>query len=334
MKYLKTYLWICAVILSYFPGSSWAEPLQPLRIVRYEELNKWQHLPVFDNSKFSPPYLNFGVIKNGQQVFFGYGCWVYDLATKQLECQLPKNLAQAMLSLDGKIIFGCLADGEPYFLDTVTGKTRKPKICPDESEDLSGLHTNYKWVGTPYPERYGFFQVGRKNIFTGATKTSSRDNTGYRNFKFSDDGRYILMFGGTTRLIDVATMRWLPFDPEFKYENPGFNMAGKGFVVYNRNVSLIATDYVFLEKGEEEGNPALVVWNRLEKKIVWRKPNLSTPIAFSPDDRYLLIKGAVWDWKKDTSVAEGIQGDVAKFSSDGRLLITRDSKAFYLYSLP
>lgn len=338
MKYLKTYLWLCAVILSYFPGSSWAEPLQPLRIIKYEELNKWQHLPVFDNPKFSPSDLNFGVIKNGQQVFFGYGCWVYDLATKQLECQLPKNLAQAMLSPDGRIIFGCLADGEPYYLDTVTGKTRKTKICPDRWVGLSGLHNNYKWIATSYPERYGSFQAGRIDIFTGALKATSRNNnSGYHNSKFSDDGRYIVAFayGGNTWLIDAAKMRWLPLGPEFKYENPGFNISRKGsVVVHNRDISLIAVDYVFVEKGDEYGSAALVIWDRAKKKILWRKPNLSTPIAFDPSSRYIMIKGAVWDWKADKLVASGILGDVGKFSNDGRTLVTRGNKAFYLYALP
>jgi hypothetical protein len=334
LKYLKIYLLLFVAALSYYHTYSLAETLQPLRIVQYEELNKWQHLPVFDKPSFPPHFLNFGVIKNGQQVFFGYGCWIYDLTTKQLDCQLPKNLAQAMLSPDGKIIYGCLSDGEPYYLDTVTGKTRKAKICPDELLGLSGLHTNYKWVGTSYPERYGSFQAGRVDIFTGFTKVSTRDKSGYHDIKFSDDGRYILMTGATTRLIDAMTMHWLPLDPEFKYEKSGFNISGKTPVVFNRDISLIAVDYVFVEKGDEYGSAALVIWDRAKKKILWRKPNLSTPIAFDPSSRYIMIKGAVWDWKADKLVASGILGDVGKFSNDGRTLVTRGNKAFYLYALP
>ena len=187
------------------------------------------------------------------------------------------------------------------------------------------------------PEKNRLYSVDRINIFTGQTKSTRRDSEyGFGAYEFSGDGRYIVMIdvGVPFRLVEINSMKWRPLDQEFGFQPKNVSFTGGFRIVRSHDVALIAADYVFSSGGEEEGKRALVIWNRIKKTFVWKRPDLSRPIAFSPDNRYLLVKGAVWEWRKDKQVAEGILGDSAKFSLDGKLLVTRDNKAFYIYALP
>ena len=336
LKVVIASLVFCTIAIL-IPATSHA--LEPVRVFHFTELdsNQSQQQQPAELNKYAISTSNFGFIKNEQKLFFGYGCLTYDITAKELKCTLPKPLAYATISQDGRFILACLPDEKPIYLDTLTSKTIVPKICLDGSERGLVSHPN----GTAWT-LYASINlknepviVQRINVFTGKHKSSAADRDyDYHYYSFSGDGRYIVMTY-PFRLIEAGTMKWLPIESEFSYKKQS-SVYFSGAIVPSHDVSMIAADYVFSEEVEPDPKKqkALVIWDRKKKAFLWKKIGISTPIAFSPNSRYLMIKGAVWDWKADKQIASGILGDVGKFSVDGHLLITRDSNAFYLYRLP
>ena len=312
--------------------------LEPAKVFKFSELDRLQPQPSTDPHKYSISDEHFGFIHAEKQVFFGYGCLTFDLTSGKLECTLPSTLTNATLSLDGKVVFGCLADGKPFYLNTESNTSKLPKFCPDPYR-MSGLHSNLRWILESGVEKNYIHSSSRVDIFTRKEKSSSKTNNGYGKVVFSGDGKYIVMIGLLVpfRLIEINSMQWLPIDKEFDFIKPTkIHFSSSFSIARSHDVSMIATDYKFSEEVEPDPKKqeALVIWDRKKKAFLWKKIGISTPIAFSPNNRYLMIKGAVWDWKADKQIATGILGDVGKFSVDGHLLITRDRDAFYLYRLP
>lgn len=333
----KALIFSLALLVGMFVLPRASHALDPANVFSIADIDKQQALQTSDPNRFIISKNNYGFTQEDQKLYFGYGCVTFDLSTQKLECTLPKSLTYATLSVDGRYIFGCLVDEIPFYLDTKTSITKTPKICFDQS--LHGVVAQKNSVAwTLYAsvnQRREPIKVQKINIFTGEMKSSEGDRDyNYYNYDFSGDGKYIVLTN-PPRLINGATMKWLPIEKEFNYKEQKAGYLTDA-VVRSYDVSMVAADYISPANEESDGpnSRMLVILDRKKKIFLWQKSGVTNPIAFSPDNRYLMVKGAVWDWKADKQVANGILGDVGKFSGNGRRLLTRDSKAFYLYSLP
>ena len=294
---------------------------------------------------------NFGYIRNGQSIYFGAGCWEFDLTTNTLKCGLPKNLGETYVAIDGTVLTGCLyqewkrhvASAEVFYINTGAQKNVKPKYCYENV-----IHPSHKYVaagadGIPY-KSYKTFSI--TNMQTNKSVTISLKKSWASDFLgFSGDGKYLLAKQGswidirngkshkhigTTDVANYDGTLWANVESELDAESPKKEKGEIGEDVYNT----VTKVYRLSSSGK--------------KLKVGKGQHFGSPVAFSWNSAYLFISEtgvSAWptrnvlarlvDVATDQIIFDNLKGSVAaKFSPDGLSFVTTDNNNFYIYSLP
>ncbi len=283
--------------------------------------------------------LKFGFISGGKAVYLGRGR-VLELSKPGVEQRYSASLKYERISKDGRILYATKASGglsEEYFAwDTLLNVPfiAKGRI-PTSSVEIA-LHPD----GVTYAKGYlgvshYLEDVAIINTISGAVGGPSSKNPLTGDFvhsitQFSDDGHYLVVDG--TTLIDTHTFKWLTM-PEvttnkkpWEEKEPNYIGDSKSFV-FNRDASRVAG-----KKGPNDWST--FVWDRVNKKSLWKDPMVSEPSAFSPNGQYLYCCDTINETATGKAIFENLKGLLGKFSPDGRSLVTVDDEAFYIYTLP
>lgn len=301
-----------------------------------------------DSSSQNP---NFGYIRNGQSIYFGAGCWEFDLTTNTLKCELPKNLGITYVAMDGTVLSGCLfsewldeSKAAVFYMNTATQKSVKPKICY-----ANVIHPSHKYVaegadGIPY-KSYKTFTI--TNIQTNKyVLYSVSEGGGIPDFLgFSGNGQYLIT--KNSHWFDLKQKK----DHKILYDEAIANYDGTLWADVESELDAESPKKEKGEIGEDIYNTVTKVYRISSggKKLkVGKGRHFGGPVAFSWNSAYLFISEtgvSAWptrnvlarlvDVATDQIIFDNLKGHVAaKFSPDGLSFVTTDDNNFYIYALP
>lgn len=263
----------------------------------------------------------YGFIQGGQSVYFGEGCWRYDISNKKMKCDFPKSLKNVYISYSGEIISGCMSeDGKraSFYLNTLTQRDRHDaKTCYNNI--LDPTHTYSAEDGEiGFPATRIYISIYIRNIFSEKTKTINEKRGFYSFLGFSGDGKYILTENGA---VDIFTKKKIVAQPPFNYD-----------VTLNYGTESHTTD----RYGDDETTTSYIQ-NIKTKRYLWRnRPDYGKALGYSWNGDYLFTsKGLLISAKTGDVVAADLHGNKGvRFSPDGRSFVSSDEEAFYIYTLP
>lgn len=273
------------------------------------------------------PREGYGFIKGGKAFTPGWGGWVLDIETGAWARELPASLREVSVTKDGTKLYGRFEKVhgkgfDPFKVDTLTGKPWDGEMMmhPDNNTWVSigwGKTTN-AWIEE--------VSIGGRDVPLKGKYLSSVDG-------FTGDGRYLIV--DKRQLIDTKTLRLLPVDPEMAEgrKQSDTYIGGSGIFVFNRDASWVAGFSSDFDSNDEQ--IALFILNRKARSFIWKGKTLGGPVAFSPNDAYLLTRAGYILTSATGEIAfKDLKGKSGKFSPDGRSLVTVDDEAFHIYTLP
>lgn len=268
------------------------------------------------------PFEGYGFIRGGKAFTPGWGGWVFNLETGDWKQEFPASLEEVSITRDGSKLYG-----------------RCKKSIPKEGFTIFGVDTNTgeHWDGGEmmHPDNHAWVEVGwGKTTNAWIEEVSIGGETVPLKGKylssvdgFTDNGHYLII--DKRQLIDARTLRLLPVDPEMdEVGRKTDNYIGDSeSFVFNRDASWVAG-----KKGPNDWST--FVWDRVNKKFLWKETMVSEPSAFSPNGQFLYCRDTINETATGKTVFENLKGFRGKFSPDGRSLVTVDDEAFYIYTLP
>ncbi len=286
------------------------------------------------------PYVPFsygkhGYIGAGNSVYFGDGCWTFDLKAKSLKCELPRSLNSVIIADDARWLFGCVASKDQkrdaFWLDTVTNTRKETKYCnvlfPESRLDRSG-----KFLADPARPRGGGNDYASVDLYYLGTKKSIegkpfKNGHNFRPFLgFSTDGKSLL-FTTSSQLgiVDAKTLKLRStISPPFVHF-----VAGHSGTVIAGLAAIVNPETGDIPDFNEKSPTS--VWDIKQKKYLWQEKNWGQALSFSPDDQYLLTSKHVVNLKTGEIVGSNYIGKEGKISPDNKTLLTKDDKFFYIY---
>lgn len=294
--------------------------------------------------KMDSPYEPFsygkhGFINAGKSVYFGDGCWTFNLKEKALRCDLPRSLNSVNIGDDGRWLYGCVGpkdgSGAAFWLDTLLNTKKNPKpSC--SSYLLNGkIDRSGRIIATPTRPRGGGNDYASVDLYFIDTDKSieGKPFKGGYNFRpflgFSIDGKSLL-FTSTSDFLGIVDAKTLKLraaiSPPFIYFVAGHSgnvVAGLAAIV-NPETGDVPD---FKEKSMTS------VWDLKQRKYLWKENSWGQALAFSPDDQYLLTTKHVVNLKTGEIVGSNYIGTEGKISPDNKTLLTKDDQFFYIYKI-
>ena len=271
----------------------------------------------------------FGFFQMGPRLllYTGANGMVVDVDTGAMSQALPSNLESAKVSPSGEWVIGML-NNQKRFWGMHKGIVREQKaerwcwffwlgwIHP--ADDVFFAPDEAKYY--PYPP-HGLEGVMVVDLATGKIlKRVPIEVPSGAGMEPTRDGKLIV--GGSGSL-DPFSAQKIRTGERISLDLP----ENSGDFVFNRDASWVA--------GEKGANDySTFVWDRKTKKYLWKSRDVSTPYAFSPNDKYLLCDTMMVEVVTGKTAFDGLKGHRGKFSPDGRSLVTVDDQAFYIYTLP
>lgn len=311
----------CSILLN-------AQTLQLLRTIPKTALvDQSSNPPHIEGTVEDHDVGDYGFLWSGKAVYFGQGGWIYDLEQNDLRCEFPKDLHNVILSMDGNLAFGYTTGDAPWRMEGSVQRTGKLGAINGPVSGWFCIHPSNAMIAAwdmKYRSAVYMDAIDFCDARTGNRLHQSRPGPDIAAMEgFTADGRILILDlsgGDNSRLFDLRIMRLVP-------TGETQDIPRSDTFVFNRDASWVA--------GEKGANDySTFVWDRKTKKYLWKSRDVSTPCAFSPNDKYLLCDTMMVEVVTGKTAFAGLKGHRGKFSPDGRSIVTVDDEAFYIYTLP
>lgn len=298
--------------------------------------------PATEDTPYEPfSYGKHGFINAGKSVYFGDGCWTYDLKEKSLKCNLPRSLNSVNIGDDGRWVFGCVdpieGRGNSLWMDTVSSIEKKGKESCSSYFLNGNIDRSGRYIAAPtrpgggsYYGAVDLYYLEINKSIEGKPFKGGREI--FREFLgFSTDGKSLLFTtSGSLGIVDAKTLKLRSaVSPPFAYFIAGHSgnvVAGFAIIENSKTGELPdASDF-------NENSPTSV-WDIKKRKYLWKEKNWGQALAFSPDDQYLLTNKHVVNLKTGEIVGSNYIGKEGKISPDNKTLLTKDDQYFYIYKI-